>query len=564
MKKLLSLMAAFTMIAMMVGCGDDDDVAPDNQVTITGIPATAEIDNLGTLGPVTANLAADDGLATLVVTKNDAAFDQVTFDGELTATYEFSYTAEAEDEDSNVVFVFTATDTDGDTESVTHVLSVGAAPTLTRTFTVTRVDEERGPDEDNTVTYEQNEVTGIINEDFTFTNDIIWLLNGRVIVDAGVTLTIEPGTIIKGGTGQGALSSVLLIASGAGLDAQGTAADPIVFTSVRDNINLAGESYFDGTAIQTGSDGFTSYGLDFVDDIGQWGGVIILGDATISADASTTTIEGIPSSVAQAVYGGSNDTHGENIVLEYASIRFTGTQLGPGNELQGLTLGGVGSNATLNHIESISSADDGIEIFGGTVNLTNFIVWGQEDDGYDTDQAWSGTIDNFIYLGTHPTADHAFELDGPEGTSKGIGSFVNGTVWGANSSGMADLRDDSEHSLTNIFFFNFAGSADIELDAGDDDLDEANSDNYLVDETITLESLQFYNNGVATLAGIMDDKLAATATQSDTKFTAPAANNSIIMSLGGATVGATIGTDFDWSLTSQQFAGWADVVTAGL
>ena len=225
------------------------------------------------------------------------------------------------------------------------------------TFTITSFDETRSG-----VEFKQNRISGVFNRDYTLTNDVAWLLDGRVIVTEGVTLTIEPGTIVKGEAGQGALASVLLIARGAEIQANGTAANPIVFTSYLDDINV-GE--FASTLEVDGNNGPA--------DLGLWGGVLILGNAPIFADAAEVQIEGIPSSVTEGLYGGSDATDNSGS-FTYCSIRFTGQQLGPGNELQGLTLGGVGSGTTVNHVESINSADDGVEIFGGTVNISNFIV----------------------------------------------------------------------------------------------------------------------------------------------------------------------------------------------
>ena len=564
MKKLslLFLFLAGLMVAIQ-SCNDDDDPVVPGSITITGVPPTATVP-AGTPVTASASVTAEDGLDQLVITKDGSNYETVDLSGSTTGSYDFSYTPTQDEQGSSIVFEFTVSDVDGDTESVTHVLNVSA---FVPTYAVIDATEERGPNEDETTTYPQNEVTGVINEDYTFTNDIVWVLNGRVVVDAGATLTIEPGTIIKGAQGGGALASLLLVASGAMIDAQGEPDNPIVFTSILDNINLAGQAYYDsdaGTIVagdDSRADGFTSRGLDVDTDIGLWGGVAILGDAPISAGGTggTALIEGIPASVTQAVYGGSNAEH-DGGTFTYASIRFTGTQLGPGNEIQGLSLGGVGTGTTIDHVESIASADDGIEIFGGSVNITNFIVWGQEDDGYDGDQAWTGSVSNFIYLGTNAGADHAFELDGPEGDSKGIGTFENGTVWGGNSDDMIDFRDDAEYTMDNILFYAFGADAGIDLESEGAD-DTENSDNYLVDETIILTNLQFYDNTLNTLADIMNNVLDDTQAQTDAdnKFALEDNNNAIIADMANITVGADA-TVFDWSFTAAAFPGWDTVL----
>ena len=249
--------------------------------------------------------------------------------------------------------------------------------------------------------------------------DNVYVLGGRIAVEAGATLTICPGTIVKGQAGTGVNATALLVARGAKLMAEGTADAPIIFTSVADNISLdniaAGE--------------FASPNLD-PDFNGLWGGVIVLGNATISAsndndeDVSEVQIEGIPSSDAKGLYGGNNDEDNSG-VMTYISIRHGGANIGEGNEINGLTLGGVGSGTVISNIEVVANQDDGIEWFGGTVNVSNVVVWNAGDDAIDTDQAWSGTLDNFVVV---TPSGSCFELDGPEGTYVARHTIQNGTV----------------------------------------------------------------------------------------------------------------------------------------
>jgi len=432
-------------------------------------------------------------------------------------------------------------------------------------FTVTSLDETREVDGQE-VEFKQNRITGIINRDLTLTNDVAWILNGRVIVESGVTLTINPGTIIKGENGQGALASVLLIARGAEIQANGTAASPIVFTSILDNVNV-GE--FESTL-----------NVDVSGELGLWGGVLILGNAPIFADAAEVQIEGIPSSVTEGLYGGT-DAADNSGSFTYVSIRFTGQQLGPGNELQGLTLGGVGSGTTVSHVESINSADDGVEIFGGSVNISNFIVLNPEDDGFDTDQGWSGTATNIVYIGAIGEAnggtydsDHGFELDGPEGDTGGtdqIGKFRNATIWGRSASDFADLRDGATYDIQDSYFFGFKAGVDLELDA-DGSVDPNDSESQLSDNATISDN---YAGGSVILMGnefnendntgavsftdetkILNDKLDASiasvaekaaqvTNNEDVKF--PADND--IVSTKSAGVGADVSV-LSWSYTA--------------
>ena len=286
---------------------------------------------------------------------------------------------------------------------------------------------------------------GILTADETWSGDSIYVLNGRVVVPAGVELTIEPGTIIKGKEGDGANASTLIIAQGGVLNAQGTESAPIIMTSVLDNITV-------GVSAGTNLD---------QTDAGLWGGLIVLGNAPISADAATALIEGLPANETYAVYGGT-DANDNSGILEYISIRHGGTLIGDGNEINGLTLAGVGSATTVNHIEVVANIDDGIEFFGGTVNATNLVVWAQGDDAYDIDQAYSGTIDNFVYV-AGPDSDHGMEIDGPEG-SYGAGFIAkNGTLYGMTAE-IADFRDSAMGTVQNIYITGFDDAGDWEID----------------------------------------------------------------------------------------------------
>ncbi len=286
---------------------------------------------------------------------------------------------------------------------------------------------------------------GILTADETWSGDSIYVLNGRVVVPAGVELTIEPGTIVKGKEGDGANASTLIIAQGGVLNAQGTESAPIIMTSILDNITV-GESA--GTNLdQT--------------DAGLWGGLIVLGYAPISADAATALIEGLPANETYAVYGG-NDANDNSGTLEYISIRHGGTLIGDGNEINGLTLAGVGASTTVNHIEVVANIDDGIEFFGGTVNATNLVVWAQGDDAYDIDQAYAGTIDNFVYV-AGPDSDHGMEVDGPEGTYGAGFTATNGTLYGMTAE-IADFRDSAMGTVQNLYITGFGDAGDWEID----------------------------------------------------------------------------------------------------
>ena len=311
--------------------------------------------------------------------------------------------------------------------------------------------------------YADSTLEGNVTSDLTLDASKIWLLKGRVAVTEGATLTIPAGTIIKAAAGTGADASTLIIARGAKLNALGTKNSPIVFTSVSDNISLGGSYPSNGPSLS-------------VESRGLWGGLIVLGKAPCSfaGDVTELQIEGIPTSDKNGLYGGTDVTDNSG-TIQYISIRHGGAEIGEGNEINGLTLGGVGSGTTIDHIEVIANVDDGIEFFGGTVNASSLLVWGQGDDALDIDQGYAGTIDG-AYIILESASDHGLEIDGPEGSAPGSFTIKNTTIIGAtlncNASGvdgeMADFRKGATGSLINILFSNFAVGKDVELDASAD------------------------------------------------------------------------------------------------
>jgi hypothetical protein len=331
-------------------------------------------------------------------------------------------------------------------------------------------------------------VNSNITTNTTWTKDNVYELAGRITVENGATLTIEAGTIIKGQAGTGTNATALLISRGSKLIAEGTATLPIIFTTVADEI----------TPEQVANGNFTSPNL--TNDVsGLWGGVIILGRAPISASANEIQIEGIPTTDLNGLYGGSitNDNSGS---LKYVSIRHGGANIGNGNEINGLTLGGVGNGTTIENIEIIGNQDDGVEFFGGSVNLTNLIVVNSGDDAVDTDQSWSGTLDNFIVICGLAT-DHALEIDGPEGTMIAAHIVKNGSVKGSTVAELADFRSCARGTFENIFFFNFPSPA---IDSrGDFSLSNPSTTNTCTTDNFNSGLLQFSNLQVVLPDGVL-------------------------------------------------------------
>ena len=285
----------------------------------------------------------------------------------------------------------------------------------------------------------------IIETSATWTNDRIWIMNGKVVVRNGGVLNIQAGTIVKAGSGTGADASVLVIAKGGQLNAIGTATAPIIFTDIGDNISYADNGVSPNRVPS---------------DMGLWGSVVVLGNATVGEDGGTDDIEGIADGFDWTEYGGSNDTESSGRI-EYVSIRHSGQTLTGDNELQGLTLGGVGSGTVVNHIEIIGSQDDGIEIFGGSVDVSNLVIHFNGDDAIDLDEGYKGTISNAV-IALAASTDGAFEIDGTEdstGTIDGQYTLQNVTVYGSttqeDTSQYGNWKSDATGLNQNIVYKSF-------------------------------------------------------------------------------------------------------------
>ena len=284
-------------------------------------------------------------------------------------------------------------------------------------------------------------VTTNIVGNTTWFSDTVYQLGGRITVENGAVLTIQPGTVIKGEAGTGANATALLVARGGKIIAEGTPQLPIIFTSIADEI----------TPDMVSQGNFQSPNLDPTVN-GLWGGVIVLGNAKISpkpdatGEVSSVQIEGIPTSDPSGLYGGNDDTDNSGI-LKYVSIRHGGTNIGSGNEINGLTLGGVGTGTVIENIEVVSNQDDGVEWFGGSVNTTNLVVWNVGDDAIDTDQSWGGTLNNFVVISP---AGHCFELDGPEGTFARGHIIQNGNIIASGDLTSQDLINVDENSIVEL------------------------------------------------------------------------------------------------------------------
>jgi hypothetical protein len=293
-------------------------------------------------------------------------------------------------------------------------------------------------------------IDGEITQDFTLTCDKTYRITGEVFVQPPAVLTIEPGTTVFGDKVTGA---ALVIRPGAKIEAVGTPNAPIVFTSE---------------------------GGQFADP-GDWGGVVILGDAPINAlDAMNmpvqAKVEGILDE-ANAYYGGS-DVNDDSGTLAYIRIEYGGKAIAPNNELNGLTFGGVGRATEVHHIMVRQTTDDCFEFFGGDVDVHHLICQAPGDDGFDWDFGYTGRM-QFLVLQQDVAYPAPQDMNGFEGDNDAAGSanvpLSEPTIYNVTLCGQdynqgqqygALLRKNTRAHIFNTVFSGFEAGVDVRNASG--------------------------------------------------------------------------------------------------
>ena len=314
--------------------------------------------------------------------------------------------------------------------------------------------------------------------DTHLTCDNVYMIDEKVYVQDGADLYIQPGTILRGVFGLTVDANALIVSRGGQIWANGNDCCPIIFTDENDPL--------DGT-----------YSVDIR---GQWGGVIVLGyspnnlllaDGGLAVADGVGNIEGLLPGDSRNHYGGS-DSEDNSGIMRYVSIRHGGTDIGEANEINGLTLGSVGSGTTLEYIEVTSNNDDGIEFFGGSVDLKYCHVAYCNDDYFDWDQGWNGRGQFWYGLqlpGASPQGDEGYESDGDDEDSGNLPSsnptIYNATMIGRGANRGVLAKEGTNGHIANSIFVNWAAGVDLATE-GDRPFDSY--DQYLA------ETLTFSNN----------------------------------------------------------------------
>lgn len=281
----------------------------------------------------------------------------------------------------------------------------------------------------------------VINQDCTLRSGQTYTLTQPTFV-ANAVLTLEPGARILGNRG-----SALVITPTGRIEANGTAQSPIVFTSSQALGQRAP---------------------------GDWGGLVLLGRAPINVAGGKEFIEGFVASddpQRSTEYGGTDNAHNCG-TLRYVRIEFAGFELAPDNELNGLTLGGCGTATTVDYVQSHMGSDDGVEIFGGTVNVKHLVITGADDDSLDWDLGYTGNI-QYLIIQQHPNrGDNAVEADS-NGDAPSAQPRSRPTIWNATLVGSTSpqnpiglfLREGTGGFFHNFIITNFGTGAVDVIDA---------------------------------------------------------------------------------------------------
>ena len=271
-----------------------------------------------------------------------------------------------------------------------------------------------------------------------------YTLTGSYIVKSGATLTIPAGTQI---ISQVASNNYIAIEKGAEIDIQGTASLPVVMKSSAGNQ-------------------------------GDWGGLVLLGDALTTEGVDATA------EVGGFIYGGTNtsDSSGN---ISFLVIKNAGAQINADSQYNGLTLYAVGSGTSINNVALVDGADDGVEFFGGSVSITNLYAENNQDDSVDWTEGWNGTLTNTYVAHNNEGFSTAIEADGDNNNP----TIINFTAISSVGGTALQFKKMSGATMTNVFLAGYDTNVDMK--------DEGPIENIIVDGEAMTDAANNVFNGTA-------------------------------------------------------------------
>lgn len=304
-------------------------------------------------------------------------------------------------------------------------------------------DNGKTVDPGSTFVVNPTDFKGTISDgEVTLDANVVYKLTGKIQINSGAILTIPAGTKIEG---LGGTSAYIAVAQGGKINVNGTAAKPVIMTS--------------GLATKAP---------------GDWGGLVICGKAPINrVSGGMTTAQ---SEVADLTYGGTieNDNSGS---ITYLIVEYAGAAFNSEKEFNGVSLFGVGSGTVFQNVQAIHGSDDGFEFFGGTVNTSNLISIGNEDDQFDWTEGWNGTNTNWYGRLDFGKGNRGIEADnfefGFSNTPIANPSITNISLIGpgatADAASFAEnsaikLRRGTKAIFTNVYLSKWKTGVDIEHD----------------------------------------------------------------------------------------------------
>lgn len=540
-----------TGLSLFTACKDDEtNVELFDRPEIT-VPTTGLAVQVGQTATFTVPVTSDGKIASVTVNASTGSAS-VTNAGELAGKTSGSANISYEAPQSAGSAIITVTVTDqqptAKSESKTFAVNVTEEPQadVVEVFASTSgvVEDPEGT----------AKVTDYPEGTITWTKDKIYVLRGFVFVNPNETLVIEKGTIIKGQPGSGAGASALIVARGGKIMAEGTAEEPIIFTALEDQI-VPGE--------MKSTLPLTSRGL--------WGGVILLGNAPITTATGIANIEGIPVEEIRGQYGGEDEADNSG-VMKYVSIRHGGTEIGEGNEINGLTMGGVGNGTTIEFIEVISNKDDGFEWFGGTVNTKYLVSAYCGDEGMDYDQGWKGT-NQFWFVYQDEEGDKGGEHDGGSSDCETCEPYstpviANATYRGGGANTLLVYQDNAGGTYVNSIFTNYGKGIQIEdLESGEDSYNRFVTGDLMIRNNIFHNVVGGDENKYILSTGATANNLSAEAGFANNITLNPEFNNLFIPAADVSAVGTLEGDffnevnfigAFDPAAETPWHAGWTE------